>query len=95
MRKLRISSCTKCGKEYLETEDVWCGSCGCNYCKECAIVGLPKNFDLPEYFIEQDIEDWKGDIGFTIELCANCYKDYTDSEDWSEDKYILSDALNL
>ena len=47
--------CTKCEKEYLEIENVWCNTCGCSYCKECAIVGLPKNFELPQYIEEQDL----------------------------------------
>ncbi|MBP3928742.1 MAG: hypothetical protein J6D47_04100 [Peptostreptococcaceae bacterium] len=72
--------CTKCEKEYLEIENVWCNTCGCSYCKECAIVGLPKNFESPQYIEEQDLDDWQGDRGYTIEMCANCYKDYTDLE---------------
>ena len=88
-------TCTKCGKEYLENEHVWCNDCGCSYCKECSVIGLPKNFDLPEYFIEQDLENWTGDRGYITEICANCYKEYTDEEDWSKDKYTLSDVLSF
>ena len=89
-------SCDKCNKEYPADENVWCNTCGRSYCKECAVVGLPKNYELPVYFMEQDEEDWTGDRGFVADECANCYMDWIgEDEEISEDKYTKEDALNL
>lgn len=93
---MEYNSCSKCNTEYLWEEGVWCNTCGCSYCKECAIVGLPKNYELPVYFMEQDLEDWTGDRGFVTDDCVNCYKDWIDeNEEISEEKYTKEDALNL
>lgn len=93
---MEYNSCSKCNAEFLVEEGVWCNTCGCSYCKECAVVGLPKNYELPVYFMEQDWEDWEGDRGFVTDECANCYMDWIgEDEEMSEDKYTREDALNL
>lgn len=89
-------NCSKCNKEMFEDEQVWCSTCGVSYCKECAVVGLPKNYDLPVYFYEQDCEDWEGDRGFITDECVNCYLDWRDEEEeLCDEKYTSEDANNL
>jgi len=81
-RKLRFQECDKCGNEFLENETVWCNTCGLTYCKECSVVGLPTNYPLPKNILDDvfDEDEWKGDLGFVMDECVNCYLDWLDED---------------
>ena len=88
-------NCDKCNKEIFQDKSVWCNTCGVGYCQECAVIGLPKNFELPVYPIEQDYEGWDGDRGFVVDECANCYLKWCDPSEFSDEKYTEEDIPEL